>query len=446
MKALDISTVIARKTRVADGAHFFLRDFQTLVSFFIVLISISPARRLIPNYLYAGVVILWLLIVFLCDSFGLYRAFWGRRGEASYLYAWSFYLIIAYLTGHHRGEFPTMELMTTFVLLMFNYYLDKPLILKKQITVAGVYISFILLNTIRILFSDSQIARRLTSRNNVDDVGLLTGGFGFSYAVAFLAPFILYCYERYGKGQKVWSKSLLLIAFMLCWVYLLLAQFTIAILISLALAFAVLWFCGKIPRRAFLIFLALSFLFMFAIYGSVGMEYFNERRKSADLLRTLFLRLKELFALSEHSVTDREVTGSMGYRFELYANSFRTFLSKPIGGVGYIYGSRDIVGEHSEVFDTLARYGLIGFIAHFLTFGLSMIKRTRLFVSEKILHILYLGYVAYLFLNPGIALDDGFMLLYFIPAILVIHKYSASNGLDKCLEGNGVERETMVLS
>lgn len=181
------------------------------------------------------------------------------------------------------------------------------------------------------------------------------GGFGFTYGLMLyvIALTAFARSRRRGPGQIV------LFALILFFVAVIIkTEFTIAVgLVALGVLLAMV----LQPRRAVVVALwavaaALALVLAFDVFAPLALRFAagigsaTIRDRVQDVLRFL---------------STGQLGGDFALRMDKYAVSVRTVLAQPLWGVGAWYGydtEMRGVGGHVELFDTLARYGLAGFV------------------------------------------------------------------------------------
>ena len=387
-------------------------DLQSWLSYLLILVAISPYERFIPNWIYGLLAGSWLLITAVIDMEGLYLAFIGAKGKNALIYLWLFYRIIAAILGH--AQFPIQIVMITFCFQMFWYYANNKKILKRQLIIALSYFSLIVLNSILQLRINPMISRNLAGAS-FEDAGLLMAGFFTVYSIVFLctALFVL-MYTSTRLTQM--SRRCIVLGLSAGSLMLLLAQYMIALLIYATMMVVFFMLLSPISARINMIVgVIISFVILFYIILPFQDIAFVNR---SDLKLTFILgRIGQVW----NYIFDANAKfNTLGVRPTLYSNSFSTFLAHPLWGVGSYVQDRNIVGEHSELFDTLARFGLTGFICFALAFGSNAIKIIKMLDKSTRVFLLYLGYLALLFLNPGLRITDGVALFYLLPALFLV--------------------------
>lgn len=181
------------------------------------------------------------------------------------------------------------------------------------------------------------------------------GGFGFTYGLMLYTIALTAFARSRSRGPGQVALFVLVLLFMAVIVK---TEFTIAVgLVALGVLLALV----LRPRRAVVVALwsvtvALAGVLAFDAFAPLALRFAQSigsatiRDRVQDVLRFL---------------STGQLGGDFGLRMDKYAVSVRTALAQPLWGVGAWYGyttEAQGVGGHVEFFDTLARYGLAGFM------------------------------------------------------------------------------------
>lgn len=107
--------------------------------------------------------------------------------------------------------------------------------------------------------------------------------------------------------------------------------------------------------------------------------------------------------------------------------SFEKFVESPIVGVGYKYGysfalmSENGLGNHSELIDTLAKYGLIGF-SLWIMLIITFIKSVQNNLKQTKMSIWWIIMLSMMFFNPFISMPSLVAVFLILPLISKIIK------------------------
>ena len=122
------------------------------------------------------------------------------------------------------------------------------------------------------------------------------------------------------------------------------------------------------------------------------------------------------------SITGSGVTGlggSFAERLRLTNNSINSFLRHPLLGASFFENVNDysIIGGHSELFDVLGKYGLIGG-GSLVAFLILALKKT--YMKEFSPIIVYFALMS--IMNPMHYPQAFFAILFIVPVMITIYK------------------------
>lgn len=410
LKENQINLKKFNRIAISESATMSAFSLQSVLSYFIIIVSISPYDRFISNWVYGVLVLGWLFVTALVDAAGLYSAFIGANGKNTIIYLWVLYRLLASLLGH--AQFAIETLMVIFILQMFWYYSANIRMLKRQAVVALSYYALIVINSIFRLLENPMISRELAGAS-FEHAGIFMANFSSVYSVVFLCLALIILLLT-SKSLTRMGRICTVLGLIAGSTMLVLAQYTIAILIYISFATILLIILTPSHVRLkmaiwLIIILIISFLLILPMLDSSFVSQTEAK------LQFLLNRATQV----EDFVFGRDIN-SLGVRPTLYNNSFSTFLENPLWGAGNYIQDRSIVGEHSEVFDTLARYGLVGFMCFAMSFGVNLKKIMKSLGKSAHFSLLYLSYALFLFLNPGLHMADSFTLFYLVPALFLV--------------------------
>ena len=408
----SIRKVHFENAKMFSTNHSPLLVFQNLLSYTILLFVISPYEQFIPNSIYVLLVIIWFLLTAKIDFNGLYIAFVGVKEKNWLIYSWIIYLLIESVIKN--SQFPMKVLMTIFCLQMFWYYFDKIKILKRQLCFVAVYLLVILGNSVLKLIENPLISRELAGAS-FEHAGVFMAGYTIVYSCVFLIPF-LYFIVFAKNDLKNSERILTLTVFVMGSILLVMAQYSIALILSLGLLIIQHFLFAKksVRLNTMLIVLLIVLFSVLIIIPLIENSLSNTIGNKFEFLNSRYNQLKSYLFDRDHN------SDVLGIRPTLYRNSFDTFKENPIWGVGRNVQDKDIVGEHSEILDLLARHGLLGALFYFLSFGRNasrIVKNQKDKNTKMSILVTYLVFFVFLFVNPGLRLADGIALFYLIPAI-----------------------------
>ena len=178
-----------------------------------------------------------------------------------------------------------------------------------------------------------------------------TSTWGGLYGMTFLLPYIVI---RFKKEKK----PVFLFCVLLITACVLRSQITAAILISLV--FLALFFIEP-PSPKALVPIGASFILLRGVVSSFAEDILSWLMDIVAKTNNevLSLRLFQMYYLMKN----KKAIGTIGGRFDLYMNSFVTFLKNPV--LGYKLRNDAIfsaIGLHSQLFDMMAAVGIVGMV------------------------------------------------------------------------------------
>lgn len=405
---------VESRNEIREKAPAFLKGLQSFFGVAILFVSVSPYQRFMGNHIFVILVSTWLLLSFLIDGKHLARSFLGR--ESLWLYLWALFLMVSMMLGH--AKFPVRVLMLTFVFQMFWYYSADTTNLKRQVVFVLVYFLLIGLWTIVKLIGEPRTARFLAGAS-FSEAGLFVGGYGFTYSVTFLIPMIIHVLISDKMKEKRSTIFLIFLVIVLTG-FLIMAQYMIAILLCAFATCGVLLFRKPRTKRFYLRLLLFVLLFVSSLFFLTEsyISFFDALERKMPSLYIFTSKSKEII-MNMRRFTSGEIVGNVGSRIDLYKISWITFSRSPVLGIGSIERNVELIGEHSLWLDLMARYGLIGLCAFLAAFGTNALRLIRITRSSKLLIPVYLLYALFLLVNTGMELEDGAMMFYIIPSILI---------------------------
>lgn len=260
-------------------------------------------------------------------------------------------------------------------------------------------------NISKLTYKDSATGENVANQLNV-------GGFDYIAGTCILAPiFMVLAFKQ--------KKRLYLIPLILCVVATFMSGYTIDFLV---LCIGIICFLyssksGKLnATKIFFVFLTIVFV-VFLVKNSISIADFIENNNEH-----LAGRFRELNSLLNGDLNDGM---DLAYRIFLYKRSLGTFFNHLLVGVGpYYFEGHHGVGDHSQIFDDMARYGMIGVIAYAIAlycfkYWLSRIKHDS--GKQLSLMIPYLSFVVLSFVNPTLILPIlGLVLFFILPGLYFI--------------------------
>lgn len=191
----------------------------------------------------------------------------------------------------------------------------------------------------------------------------------------------------------------------------------------LVLFWGIIFFIGKerIKNQLLFVFIILLSLIAIIVLLSIIREYIANSDMAYEY-KNRFLNIIDLISGND----DINSLGFINGRSEDYLLSIKTFLKNPLFGVGMIYSSDIIfVGMHSEIFDFMARYGLIGGIlfVSLLKYYFHLQNNTKQSEYKTIIVII----VLYSLFNPCISKETGIIFFIILPCLTDFYKQERYN-------------------
>lgn len=242
------------------------------------------------------------------------------------------------------------------------------------------------------------------------------GNLTFTYSLVLLFPQIIYLVKSKIVG-RVTSLSMLCIL-TIC---ILETEYTTALLL-MVMCFLLFFLPVQIKQKhIFPLFIVFVVVFLISWFFIGDLLVWLSSSINSE---TMAVRLNELGTMFSNS-TNYSEDGDVGSRIELYSKSVNSFFSNPLWG-----GSKE-VGGHSLFFDSLARYGLLGLAAFYLTY-----RKSWEYFYKPFKYAPYYGYMLFSFilvivmavLNPK---DNLGVLTFTIPLFALYYKQKYESTLDR---------------
>lgn len=313
-----------------------------------------------------------------------------------------------------KGLFETQAFNSyILVILYFVYLYIKRLDGKKQRNFSILLLcgfSFTFIYSIIKLAQDPMLSRiAATGRFNEDTVDVLGAIGGFDTAYGGLLVFIVLIYLLpVVKGDFI--KIFLAITLISCVAFIIMATYATAIVL-LIIALGIMIF-KRNKLSATLLFLTV--LICFALREVIGEEIMNWSKtiEYSDVMKDKMYQIGYMIRYGESVGT---LAGEEG-RWARMGWSFETFLQYPLFG-GFTVSDAKI-GSHSEIFDILGRFGLLGFISMLLFFIYLLRDIARGMSSErgrKMLTTVFIIYFITSVLDPALYTQQVLPIFLLIP-------------------------------
>lgn len=211
-----------------------------------------------------------------------------------------------------------------------------------------------------------------------------------AYGMLFAIPVSLMIWKKKKKAFYIvllTAVSLMIVA----------SQITFAVLLAIVLVAIIIISKENSTKTIFsMAFLAIIGIITFMNLEEVLTAAVNLSEQSGlDFLTTKLNDLKILLVYNS-------AVGDASARWELYQMSMQTFFASPFFGLMFDSGSSsEMIGFHSEFFDFVGTFGLIGLIVVIVSFaGYFVFLRRTEQGSRRDLTICFLGFIGLFILNP----------------------------------------------
>ncbi|MDE5763709.1 MAG: hypothetical protein K2I00_01930 [Ruminococcus sp.] len=237
------------------------------------------------------------------------------------------------------------------------------------------------------------------------------------YGMIFSIPVFMMIWKKTGKKRYLFMAAAILLVTIT-------SQITFATLLAIGMIFSLFLNRAKSAKQLIL----LGLLFIVSIVVIVKIDFFLTLAvEFFDGIGLTFLhsKLNDLRIL----LTTGKSVGDAESRSTLYLRSFSTFAESPLFGVLLRRGEINdrIIGYHSEFFDLLASFGIIGvvLIGAFMILYYRLIRR----IKEKVLVVIYFGFLALFVFNPVLNSPQVFIGAFLYPMIALKYCQYAEKGI-----------------
>lgn len=426
-----------------------LRMFRDLSTMGIILTSIVPETS--SRFIFMPLLTMWILFSFLTSTKGFIKTFILPDIKSYSVYLWILIYSIFYLTGYMKAEGIENYLLNYarfgFSILLLNYYIEaNDYIAIRRLTFFSIgCIVFTCIITLNTLFVNPMAARVLaTGREELTQglTGMGIGSYGFIYGVVFVAIAVFGSLKSGLIRKRKFIFAVLLALFVFT---IFKASFMFAILILIITSVLLLLNVKNTPNFiiATLVLLGLFFILSPAIHNVF--VFLGDTVKSEALSQ----RFYEMAYLLKYG--NLEGTLNSAARLDLYALSFKSFLSSPIIGVVGPYGFGTSVfgiGGHSAFLDELARYGILGSGFLFVALISNVRFVHRRFKDSKQKTVYYCSMSAFFILgmiNTLLFVPVAIMAYFVVPGIICTvskHDTNMNNTVKKL--GDNLNENTLV--
>lgn len=262
-------------------------------------------------------------------------------------------------------------------------------------------------------FSRNPTVARLLARggNDNEEVNWLRsmniGGYGFSYAVGMLIPYVATWIIR-AKGGKKWISILLFVALI---VYAFKTQYTTLLLLSTIFSGYVFFACYKTMHAKIAVFVVVLFLIF-------GLRPIFEYLADITKLETLSLHFKDIAKMLAGEQSDSSRSELQWYAFEL-------FIKNPLFGADLTNAENAyIVGHaHSTFASALGSYGMFGILLYYGSFMLAMKNVKKMVPTFRFIKPVFMHFVVLSFFNPITTFEIFAVTFLVIPGLELLLNY-----------------------
>lgn len=322
------------------------------------------------------------------------REFCGMAG----LFAYVIFVVVRTI-GY--GLFNTQAFNAYVLCFMYFIYLylkrrpAKESLRLGMIAITGYLLT--LLYSIRVLMIDPDLSRKAAANivtENSPDALNAVGGFDTVYGTLLLVVFFFYI--RKAKFST-WNRGVINLALAVACIFLVMASYGTAIILLILIFAIILYKKNKFWSAVVLLLLVLGVAYRVEIGHALAS--FALQFDAMDSLEGKINDISQMLITGEAAGT---LAGDEG-RFARMGWSIATFFRYPIlGGIGK---PDAMIGNHSEVLDLLARFGLVGATA-LLTFMVSFMKDLFQFNTQKVgkqcLQLMLVIYLLVAILDPAL--------------------------------------------
>jgi hypothetical protein len=397
--------------------------------------------RNISMFTQLGLMVIWFLSAIICGiNSKIYR-------DKNVLW-WLIYILLMFIStiiGHsaisinyHMAHLP-IYIIPFIGIFILNKYNNKEISILIRIVIFIIFVNLLdniylgvvnpeLFDEDMVLDGTREIVEKTTNAANTDMVSILT----------LLVP-LCYIINKYSKSKNTKFFSLLMIISGIYYVVLINSRATALIVVLLTVAgFFLVETEPRNPlkcRRHYIWWSIASVVFIFVVAIPL-MNFFIENLSGRNAER-----ITDILTVTQgEDIT--MLNGSLSQRFLLDMASLNTFTSSIpnfLIGVGDDGGDVDLysliksgVGQHSEIFDILARFGIVGGFIMFQIFKnlFENIRKRNLLhgKSDRFLTVIFCVFIFYNIVNRSLAIPMSLIVLYlFTPGVIQLLSYKKIN-------------------
>lgn len=348
-----------------SGIIYFIMEFLSL---YIVLLHYQN-QNFRANFPLIANVLFYIILVFLYRAFGISDINWGATIKNTLFFMTILLMPFTSSFSYKQSKWLVLMILTIVVINIFDNI--RLCLMHPEIFVA---------------------VNRDFMIDEIEGVGNI-GGSGWYNSICF---FFMVCFFGFLSCKKK-IKNVMLVSSIVSGLFVIAFCLKASVIVFAVLSAILLVIAKKIKSLSRFLFIGafiaiFAYLFV-ALFADVITDF---------LLSTVERRLasRMIVFVDPESMEANSGVATMEARGQLWIVSIKTWLSNPINflfGVGDHHGEYDVLGNHSDLFDTFGRYGLFGAFLIFNILRLSSKYVLSLFDKEDRLQILSMFMILLLF-------------------------------------------------
>lgn len=328
-----------------------------------------------------------------------------------FLFCYTFYISI--VTIPFYGQIFNNQVFNACIMifLYFIYLYTKKLNLKHKITIskfAFLGYLFTWFYSIFKLLQDPTLSRRMAATKVVSEIDTLggVGGFDTVYGSILVLCIMIYLLQEKSKINK----SILIFSITSCVLFLILSSYATALVLMLVL------FSIYLLKKNKIYFVLISVLFIILFINRIEIGYWvSSISHNFNFSEILSEKINEIGQILSTGQSAGTLSGDDG-RIARMGWSLHTFFKYPLFG-GLLH-SDGIIGYHSEFFDMLGRYGIVGsglFLGFFILFMKSVYNEIKSNIGKKCFYTVIFLFICISILNPSLYTQEILPLFILLP-------------------------------
>lgn len=388
-----------------------------LIPFILVLLQLCyPFKALFSTFVQIPLFLLWLILILIDNPENIKILFKKNILILIFLF---FILIRCILNLSFSLEFDSpyrlilnlYQIVVFYSITIFFINMDYANHFVKKMLLICILVSLMASNYLSIYYE--LFCHRHAIREALTDVYFGIGDFELIYANSIAIGVLLYSLLNFKKINL--TNFLILLALISSLLIVYYSDFMIAIIIAAVSIFFALYFklCKSIKPLIFILMVSLAVLIIFR--ESIGNLLLIIADK--NILSTYMSMKIEYIA---NFLQGSGYTESLGDRISLMMRSLDTFSQNVLLGVDYSQFGFETLGLHTEWFDNLGYYGIIGFsviIYIMINIYINIYLSFNDLVSKQLVKVSFLTFIVLGFSNP--CMTGGiFCIVFLLPLVL----------------------------